>query len=135
MVKVGNYTTIDEYISLFTPEIQEILQKIRKTIHEAAPDAIEKISYQMPCFWQTENLIYFAAAKKHIGIYPTSGGVAAFADRLRLSGYRTSKGTIQFRLDKPVDYKLIAEITQFRVNEVLAKQRLINQQVKGRSDV
>lgn len=106
---------IDEYISHCPVEIQAILQKIRSIIKAAAPKATEKISYGMPCFWQKENLVYFAAMKTHIGFYPTSEGVAAFADRL--AKYKTSKGTVQFPLSGDIPYSLIAEITRFRVNQ------------------
>ena len=105
--------TIDEYIAGQPAEIQPVLQKIRQTIREAAPDAKEKISWRMPTFWQGENLIHFAVFKKHIGIYPGGEASAVFADRL--TGFKTSKGAIQFPLGKPVDYKLIEDITRWRV--------------------
>lgn len=117
---MNKYKTVDDYIAQFPEEIQSILRKIRKTIRENAPCAIEKISYQMPVFWQDENLIYFAAMKNHIGIYPTASGVAAFADRL--GEYKTSKGAIQLPIDKPIPYDLIAEITRFRVADAEAKK-------------
>jgi uncharacterized protein YdhG (YjbR/CyaY superfamily) len=72
------FNTIDEYIIKFPPEIQEILEMLRKVIKEAAPEAEEKISYQMPTFALHGNLVHFAACKKHIGFYPTSSGIAAF---------------------------------------------------------
>ncbi len=65
---------IDEYIASFSPEVQSILEKIRSTIREAAPEAEEKISYQMPTFALMGNLIHFAAFKKHIGLYPPVEG-------------------------------------------------------------
>ena len=113
------YSTIEEYIALFPKDIQIILENIRETIQEAAPNAVEKISWQMPTFWQRENLIHFAAAKNHIGIYPSATGVAAFADRIK--DYKTSKGAIQLPLSQPIPYELIAEITRFRVKEVVVK--------------
>lgn len=112
-------TTVDEYIAQYSPQIQEICQNIRRTIHEAAPAAIEKISYGLPTFHDGENLIHFGVAKKHIGLYPTSSGVAAFAQRL--TEYKTSRGAIQLPLTKPIPYDLIREITMFRVQE--AKER------------
>ena len=114
-----SYSTIDEYINLFPADIRDILQRVRETIRGAAPNAVEKISWQMPTFWQKENLIHFAAAKNHIGIYPGAGGVAAFEKRLK--DFKTSKGAIQLPLAKPIPYDLIADITRFRVNEVEAK--------------
>jgi uncharacterized protein YdhG (YjbR/CyaY superfamily) len=109
----GKIETIDQYIAGQTEDIQPVLQKIRDTIRTAAPDAAERMSWQMPTFWQGENLIHFAAFKKHIGIYPGGEATAVFADRL--TDYKTAKGTIQLLLDKPIPYGLIAEITQWRV--------------------
>ena len=108
--------TIDEYIETQPEEIRPILKKIRKTIKAAAPKAIEKLSWQMPTFWQNENLIHFAAFKKHIGIYPGNEAIVVFSEKL--AGYKTSKGAIQFPLDKPIDYDLINEITRWRVAQV-----------------
>lgn len=109
------YNNIDEYITEFPVEIQEILQKIRAVIHKAAPDAKEKISYQMPTFALSGNLVHFAAYKHHIGFYPASSGVSQFESELK--GYNTSKGTIQFPLDKEIPYDLITKIVKFRVKE------------------
>lgn len=108
-------TTIDEYIALFPVEIREMLEQVRKTIRKAAPNAQEKISWRMPTFWQNGNLVHFAAAKHHIGLYPGESGVRVFADKL--TDYKTSKGAIQFPLSKPIPHDLIAEITRFRVQE------------------
>ena len=112
--------TIDGYIAQFPEEVQAILRNVRATIRENAPDATEKISYGMPCYWKGGALIYFAAMKNHLGIYPANSGVAAFADRL--AGYKTSKGAIQFPWGKPIPYDLIAEITRFRVSEAKGKK-------------
>lgn len=110
---------IDEYISACAPDVQEILQKVRMTIGKAAPDAVEKISYAMPCFAQHGNLVYFAAWKKHIGFYPSGSGIAQFEEEL--SAYEGAKGSVQFPFDKPIPYNLISQITKFRVAENLAK--------------
>ena len=67
--------TIDEYIALFPPAVQAILEKVRLTIHTAAPQAGETISYQIPTFTLEGNLVHFAAFKKHIGFYPTPSGI------------------------------------------------------------
>ena len=106
---------IDEYISAQPKETQLLLQKIRAAIHEAAPQAQETISYQMPAFKQKGILVYFAAFKNHISFFPTGSGVEAFKDRL--SAYKTSKGTIQLPLDEPLPLDLIKEIVRFRVKE------------------
>lgn len=113
----GEVSDIDEYIAAQPPEIQPLLRQIRETIRTAAPDAVEKISWQMPTFWQKENLIHFAAFKKHIGIYPGGEATTVFAEQL--TEYKTSKGAIQFLIDKPIDFELIAEITRWRVERVI----------------
>jgi len=110
----------DEYIKGFPADIQGILENIRRVIKEAAPGAKEVISYGMPGFKLNNRLlIWFAAFKDHVSIFPTGSGVEAFKDKLK--GYKTSKGTIQLPLDKPVPYSLIAEITRFRVRETAKK--------------
>jgi uncharacterized protein YdhG (YjbR/CyaY superfamily) len=109
-------TTIDEYIAEQVTEVQPLLRAVRDTIRTAAPEATEKISYRMPTFWQGENLIHFAVFKEHIGIYPGGEAVGVFAERL--TGYKTSKGTIQFPLSKPIDHELISDITRWRVELV-----------------
>lgn len=108
--------SIDEYITAQPEDIQPVLQEIRETIRTAASKATEKISWQMPTFWQGENLIHFAAFKKHIGLYPGADATSEFKERLM--GYKTSKGTIQLPLDEPIDYKLIADIVRWRVEQV-----------------
>ena len=108
--------SIDEYIDAQPEEIRPLLQRIRETIRDAAPKATEKISWQMPTFWQRENLIHFAAFKKHIGLYPGGEATSIFAERLE--GYKTSKGAIQLPLAKPIDYELITDIVRWRVKQV-----------------
>lgn len=110
---------IDEYIAGFPKEIQEILQKIRMTIREAAPDAEEAIKYQIPTFTLKSNLVHFAAFKNHIGFYPTPQGIEEFADEL--APYASGKGSAQFPLDKPMPFDLIRRIVMFRVEKNLAK--------------
>ncbi|MEA4956586.1 hypothetical protein SDC9_17130 [bioreactor metagenome] len=107
--------TIDEYISEYSKDIQEILKKIRKTIKEVAPNSEERIRWGMPTFYQKENLVHFAVNKKHIGFYPSPSGIENFKEEL--SSYKTSKGAAQFPYDRPIPYELIKKITQFRVNE------------------
>lgn len=109
------YRSIDEYIMQFSPEVQEILRKLRNVIKESAPDAEEKMSWQMPTFALHGNLVHFAAHKKHIGFYPGASGIAAF--KQELSDYKGSKGAVQFPIEKPVPYELISEIVKFRVAE------------------
>lgn len=106
-------TTIDEYIAAQAEDVRPLLAKVRETIRASAPDAVEKISWRMPTFWQGVNLIHFAAFKKHLGIYPGDLTLTPFADQL--TDYHTTKGAIQLPYDKPIPYDLIAEITAFRV--------------------
>ena len=115
-------TPIDEYISTFPLEIRNILENIREIIRQEAPEAIEKISYQMPTFYLNGNLIHFAAFKKHIGLYPTPDGIIPFSQRL--AQYKTSKGAIQFPLDKPIPYELIRDITRYRVESMRNKKAI-----------
>jgi uncharacterized protein YdhG (YjbR/CyaY superfamily) len=114
-----NPTTIDEYIASFPEEIQDKLQKIRQTVRQAAPEAQETIKYRMPTFELHGNLVHFAAFKQHIGFYPAPSGIESFQKELAM--YKSSKGAIQFPLDKPIPYGLIAEIVRFRVKENLQK--------------
>ena len=108
---------IDEYISTFPKDIQVILQNIRKTIKEAAPEAEEAMGYGAPAFkLKGEYLAYFAAFKKHVGFYPLPSAIKKFEKEL--SDYETSEGTIRFPLDKPIPYSLIKKIVRFRVTEV-----------------
>ncbi|WP_018758530.1 iron chaperone [Paenibacillus terrigena] len=121
----GNKTTyesIDHYISTFPPDIQEILDSIRQVIRDAAPDAAEKISYQMPTFAQYGNVVHFAAFKNHIGFYPAPSGIEEFEQEL--APYKAGKGTIQFPLGKPLPMELITKIVKFRVSENIAKAEL-----------
>lgn len=107
--------TIDAYIADFPQEIQAILEEIRNIIKHAAPEAKEKISYQMPTFTLNGNLLHFAAYKNHIGLYPLPSGVEEFKEEL--AAYKTSTGSIQFPLDQPIPYDLIRRIAIFRVEE------------------
>jgi uncharacterized protein YdhG (YjbR/CyaY superfamily) len=113
--RMKKITTIDEYIAVFPEDIQGELQKLRTVIHTAAPDATEKISYQMPTFYLNGNLVHFAALKNHIGFYPTPSGIENFKEELK--SYKSSKGAVQFPLDQPLPLDLIARIVQFRVTE------------------
>ena len=107
---------VDEYIARQAEEIIPLLHKVREVIQLAAPNAKEKISWQMPTFWQGENLIHFCAQKKHLGIYPGSLENLPTSITDRLTGYKTTKGAIQFPYNKPIDFELIAEIARWRVS-------------------
>ena len=114
-----SYSTIDEYIQTFPKEIQEILEKIRQTIKEAAPGAVEAISYQIPTFKLNGNLVHFAVFRNHIGFYPASRGKEAF--QKELAAFKGGKGTVQFPLDKPIPLSLIRKIVKYRIKENLKK--------------
>jgi uncharacterized protein YdhG (YjbR/CyaY superfamily) len=113
--------TISAYIALFSPEVQEILEKIRATIHRGAPAAEETISYGIPAFTLNGILVYFAAFKKHIGFYPPVSGDANLVKAL--SPYAGEKGNLRFPLDQPIPYGLISRIVKLRVKQNLAKAR------------
>lgn len=111
--------TIDTYIAAFSPEIQNILQRIRQIVREAAPEAQEVISYRMPAFRQAGILVYFAAFKNHIGLYPPVSGDADIEQAI--APYAGEKGNLRFPFDKPIPYDLIARITALRLKQNLAK--------------
>lgn len=115
------FTTIDQYIQSFPTSVQTILNEVRNTIKENAPDAIESISYGMPA-WKLNGkpLVYFAGYKNHVGFYATPTGHEAFTKELSI--YKQGKGSVQFPINDPMPLQLIARIVQFRVAEVLAKK-------------
>jgi uncharacterized protein YdhG (YjbR/CyaY superfamily) len=118
------FKTVDEYLSAFPADIKAILKEFRKTIKQAAPQAEELISYNIPAFTLQGRLVYYAAFKNHIGFYPVSSAIKTF--QKELSGYKTSKGTIQFPVDKPIPLGLITRIVKFRVKENLEKAKAKN---------
>ncbi|TYP74826.1 iron chaperone [Paenibacillus methanolicus] len=107
--------TIDAYIAGVAPDIRERLQALRNVIKEAAPDATEKMSDQMPTFELHGDLVHFAAFANHIGFNPTPSGIAAF--REELSAYKGDEGTVQFPPDQPLPLDLVRAIVRFRVAE------------------
>jgi uncharacterized protein YdhG (YjbR/CyaY superfamily) len=125
MPKAQKPTDIDSYISQFPADVQVILQQIRTTIRRAAPEAHETISYMMPSFKQHRILVHFAAWNNHIGLYPPISGDKAL--ERALAQYAGPKGNLQFPLDEPIPYELIARIVKLRL-----KQDLDNTAAKGR---
>lgn len=113
---------INEYIASFPVEVQLMLEEMRAAIKKAAPEAKEKISYQMPAFEFNGILVYFAGYKNHIGFYPAGSGIENF--RKEISGYKSSKGTVQFPLNQPLPVDLITQMVEFRVHENLEKAEL-----------
>ena len=114
MMMTDNFTTIDEYILGFDQAKQEILENVRKIIHEAVPRAMETINYKMPTFRLNGNVIHFAMFKNHVGIYPGAETIEHFKNDL--TDYKTSKGTIQLPLDKVLPKKLLREIVLYKVS-------------------
>ncbi len=122
MTNGKQFKTIDEYIKTFPEDVQSILEKMRQTIRQTAPEAVEAISYQMPTFkLNGKNLVHFASYKNHIGFYQTSSGIEAF--KKELSPYKGAKGSVQFPLKEPIPYDLVKKIIMFRVKEELEKER------------
>lgn len=117
--KRPDFQSVDAYIAAFPESIQPVLKKLRAMIKEEAPEAEEKISYQMPAYMLKGPLVYFAAYKNHIGFYPTPSGIRNFQDEL--TEYKTSKGAVQFPVSKPLPYELIRRMIRFRVEENLQK--------------
>jgi uncharacterized protein YdhG (YjbR/CyaY superfamily) len=115
------YQTVDEYHSTVPVDIRKLLDVMRETIRQAAPDAEEYIGYNMPAYRLNGPLVYYAANKKHIGFYPTGTPIAAFADRLK--EYKTSKGAIQFPIEQGIPTDLVKEIVTFKIAENLAKAK------------
>jgi uncharacterized protein YdhG (YjbR/CyaY superfamily) len=119
MKKAREIKTMDEYIAGFPKDVQVILQELRQAIKEAAPEAQEAFSYQMPAFKLNGILVWFAAHKSHIGFYPRVSAIEAFKEEL--SDFEVSKGTIKFPLNKPIPLDLVNKIVKFRVEENLNK--------------
>ena len=102
-IKRATPRNIDEYIAAFPPEVQAILERIRATIRKAAPGAEETISYQIPAFTLGGALVYFAAFKRHIGLYPPVKGDAGL--ERAVAAYAGEKGNLRFPLDQPIPYR------------------------------
>ena len=115
-------TSVEEYFSWFPLEVQSKLRQIQETLRAVLPGAKEVISYHMPAFKTTEVLVYYAAAKNHLGYYPTNSGVEEF--KKELEEYVTSKGAIQFPYDKELPLELIAQIAQFRAEQAKLRAEL-----------
>jgi uncharacterized protein YdhG (YjbR/CyaY superfamily) len=116
-----DFKTIDEYIKDFPEDVQKILEKMRRVIHDAAPQAEEAMRYGIPTFRLNGNLVHFGAFKTHIGFYPAPRGIEAF--KKELEQFMGGKGTVKFPFDKPIPYDLVAKITKFRAEENLTKKK------------
>ena len=116
------FKNTDEYIASLPKDVADILEELRRVVRESAPKAEETISYGIPTFdLNGTHLVHFSAYKNHVGFYPTSSGIAAF--KKELSPFKTSRGTVQFPLDKPVPFDLVRKIVKFRVKETESKKK------------
>ncbi len=122
------FKNIDDYIAIQTPEVQILLEQMRQTIKNAAPEAEELISYNMPAFKYHGMLVYFAAYKNHIGFYATPTGHSEFKEELSI--YKQGKGSVQFPLNQALSLELISRIVKFRMEENLKKVQLKNNKSK-----
>ncbi len=118
----NQFKTIDGFIAGFPKSVRVVLEELRRVIRESAPGAEETISYGIPTFdLNGRHLVHFSAYKNHVGFYPTSSGIEAF--RKELSPFKTSRGTVQFPLDKPIPYDLVKKIVKFRVEETESRKK------------
>ncbi len=115
-----DFVSIDQYIQSFPAPVQKILIELQAVIQSAAPEATEKISYQIPTFYLQGNLVHFAAYKNHIGFYPTPDGISEFQAELEV--YKNAKGSVQFPIDQPLPWALIRRMVAFRVAKNLQKK-------------
>jgi uncharacterized protein YdhG (YjbR/CyaY superfamily) len=110
------FDSIDQYIAAFPEETQKLLEELRSTIKAAAPDVVEKITYQMPTFdLNGGHLVFFSAWKHHIGLYPIPAGDETFQNEI--SQYKSAKSALNFPVDKPLPVKLIRKFVKFRIAE------------------
>jgi uncharacterized protein YdhG (YjbR/CyaY superfamily) len=110
-----HYDSVESYIATFPLETQKLIEQIRTIIKQNISEVEEKISYDMPCYKHNRILIYFAGYAKHIGFYPGAACIIAFHEKL--TNYKTSKGTVQFPLNKPLPLELIAEMVRYKLVE------------------
>jgi len=121
-MKNRKFKTVDEYLSALSRDKRKILKDLRQIIKQAAPDAEELISYNMPAYKYHGMLVYYAVHTEHIGFYPGNNVVnQVFKDELK--EYKTSKGTVQLPINKSIPKNLIIKIVKFRVKENLGKEK------------
>lgn len=120
--------TIEDYYGTQPESTKVLLEEIRKTIQKVIPEAEETISYGIPTFKYYGNLVHFGGYKNHIGFYPGAIAIEAFKDEIE--GYSVSKGTVQFQLNEPIPFDLIAKITHYRVQKNTEKAQSKNKKIK-----
>ncbi|HEY6331819.1 MAG TPA: DUF1801 domain-containing protein [Blastocatellia bacterium] len=125
-----HYQTVDEYFDALPEDARDALERLRDAIRQAAPQAEEVISYNMPALKLNGMLVWYAAFKNHIGLYPRGSAIAAFKDEL--ARYKTSKGAIQFQLDKAIPKNLVKKIVKFRAKENEQRSRLSGKESRAR---
>ncbi len=113
--------TVDEYIAVASPDVKEYLEQLRMAILQVVPQAQEGISYEMPVYKLNGVLVYFGGFTKHVSLFPGPKAIVAFKEEL--TAYKTSAGTIQFPINKPIPIDLVKKIVQFRMKENLAKNK------------
>jgi uncharacterized protein YdhG (YjbR/CyaY superfamily) len=118
--KPAQPATVDEYIAQYPQDIQQILARIRGVIKECAPEAVEKISYQMAGYYLNGGLVWFGAYKRHIGFYPRTAAMESLGEEL--ADYKGTKGSLHFPLDKPIPYDLIRKLVKVRIEENLKQK-------------
>ncbi len=131
MKATGKYSSVDEYIADFPAGTKSMLKEMRKAIREAAPEADEIISYNMPAYKLQGVLVYFAGYARHIGFYPMASTISAFQEKL--SGYKSAKGSVQFPLDRPLPVALISKMVKWRAKRNLEKTSIKSQNSKVKS--
>jgi uncharacterized protein YdhG (YjbR/CyaY superfamily) len=119
-MEATRFKTVTEYISSFPQPAKTMLKQLRDVIKAAAPQAEEKISYNMPAYMLHGRLIYFAGYKNHIGFYPMASGIETF--KKEISKYKWAKGSVQFPLDQPLPLDLVNRIVKFRVKQNLENE-------------
>jgi uncharacterized protein YdhG (YjbR/CyaY superfamily) len=120
-MEAAKFRTVEEYFAAAPGHTLHLLKELQAVIKEAAPEAEETISYNMPAFKWNGALVYYAAYQKHIGFYPASDAVAFFAGEL--TKYKTSKGAIRFPLDKPIPKTLVKKIVKYRLTQNAEKAK------------
>ena len=128
----SRFRSVEEYFAALPPHSRTLLQEVRSAIWAAAPQAEELISYNIPAFRLEGLLVWYAAFKSHVGLYPRVSAMEAFDKEL--AAYKKAKGSVQFPLDQPMPLELIAKIVKYRVKEnkedALRKQKKTGKQGK-----
>ncbi|MBA3829263.1 MAG: DUF1801 domain-containing protein [Taibaiella sp.] len=118
------FKTVEEYLNYQSEDVREVLEELRDTIKQAAPQGEEVISYNMPALKLDNVLVYYAAAKDHIGLYPTATPIKVFKDEL--AKYKTTKGAIQLPMGMPIPKMLIKKIVKYRIKEEMERAKTKN---------